>query len=1488
MSCSVRDERGSCFFRGCLVLSLALSVLGCTGRSNETDSVVSARGKLIVDGVSFANTQNASAFGQAAAASVAALIDSSVVNPPSGSTPGTIITRNSDYCTGQPFATEQRFGGDHECSAFFIGGDKFLTAGHCIAPPGVSVPANLGHLDCAGGGAAVVLGWTVDGSNPNGNPSVPADRFYSCAAVVSHGGLMPPELNLPACGPGAPIWPKCSREDPRFDWAVLRVDRAVTAPVTGFAIGTPYEIRAGQTTTVIGYPGGLPQKIDESARVRVPKPLELFSWFEFDADISRGNSGGPVLDRVTNIALGIVSTFPDNQDLDQFAGLCRNHTTCTAGSGVCANGSQATSAWNAFFPPFPNDPGPRPDPIDFESGMSFAIVGDWNGNSTTDALVFVRQASVLLVGVVADGTQTFIPLGILPASGSLPLVAAGDFTGDSLADVVIAADGLSYFLSSADILGFFNSPDATRSFAPSSSLGFLAAGFVSLVSDDVNGDATADIRALSATGAETDFCGSSSGLTTTCAGAGVRIDIEGDGDLDVVQLFRGSGDLVNWRTRRNPTGTVTNATTAPYAEPIIAVAGNFNGDVNASTGLPQREVAFLSGGTPFYLLSMGTSGTGGMVGRPLDGRADYVKLRVDDANQDGIDDIEAVRADGSVRVFLGRPGFADAGGPSTQGIDYEGMPSADPGDGRFMVTSGGRGTDLDHYSMLVQLPSSTSNVSLQIFDGDYGGVYDDFDAAEAFACYALHAAPDGTPPDNPTVGALFIRNETDFDDGVWNDVLTGPPHAEARLGSGQPYFYRLEVYFSSTSACDDVVGEPDATNSIKLRSNGAVIWDTGDLELMPRDLRGDFGGGVFASTIDTDYDGTWDFLVDVGDAVSGEIQLLDRDADRADATIPGSPPQPGLFYDLAPIDPEADFIYTVESPDGPSGNFPDEETLIFDTFGIAEPTRSFGGLWLWHWGNLRAGNDLHIGIRASPARYAATGSRVRRLSPSASRAAEVWRGDSAGLAAGLPIVIGHGAGTVAVTTPAAAVGILGLANGTPLEQLRAELLATKLNLGRARAIGENLPEAHFYGSETIVKDQIAAADELLRQGSAANATVVASATRLLRAGNRGNVSYVPVEVPSPPAPDADPDGDGVDNVHDNCPPVANATQTDGDRNGIGDACDPAPFAECALPRGGGRFTAVFGYHNPFRERVIRGAPANTLTGAVAGAVPPALFRRGEQRRALVVDSAGTPIVWNVLGKTATASLSSPQCSGDDLITLGFPADVVVYGKRELKLADRVNIADCSTSFSRGPIDIGVEARVGEVVTIGSAVLRDRAAVCGVVRANGTITAGNGVTSAGLLSGQANTVPSLDWSVTFPPPSRDVFLAPDATGTLAPGSYGQVTVSSRATLSLSAGSYFFTRLTVEPQGRLVANESGGPVTLHVRTSLVWRGDILQTGGTGLLVGYFGTADVVVERAFAGTLIAPSARVTLASITSPGFVGRFFADRLEARPDALIRR
>ena len=43
-----------------------------------------------------------------------------------------------------------------------------------------------------------------------------------------------------------------------------------------------------------------------------------------------------------------------------------------------------------------------------------------------------------------------------------------------------------------------------------------------------------------------------------------------------------------------------------------------------------------------------------------------------------------------------------------------------------------------------------------------------------------------------------------------------------------------------------------------------------------------------------------------------------------------------------------------------------------------------------------------------------------------------------------------------------------------------------------------------------------------------------------------------------PSSQADLDGDGIVDKADNCPRHANVEQTDGDRDGLGDSCDPLP------------------------------------------------------------------------------------------------------------------------------------------------------------------------------------------------------------------------------------------------------------------------------------------------------------------------------------------
>src|SRR4029077_3242738 len=125
---------------------------------------------------------------------------------------------------------------------------------------------------------------------------------------------------------------------------------------------------------------------------------------------------------------------------------------------------------------------------------------------------------------------------------------------------------------------------------------------------------------------------------------------------------------------------------------------------------------------------------------------------------------------------------------------------------------------------------------------------------------------------------------------------------------------------------------------------------------------------------------------------------------------------------------------------------------------------------------------------------------------------------------------------------------------------------------------------------------------------------------------------------------SDLDGDGVKDLNDNCPTVANADQKDSDSDGVGDACEPQPVLNCVLSRGGNAFTAFFGYvGNPADvERVVVG-PRNQFSPGAPNRGQPTLFASNAQNRAFSVDFNGSPLTWTLKTRSVTASSSSRQC-----------------------------------------------------------------------------------------------------------------------------------------------------------------------------------------------------------------------------------------------------
>lgn len=172
-----------------------------------------------------------------------------------------------DLCEGEPFADQIAPG---SCSATLIDERHLLTAAHCVSTA----------ADCEASSHHWVFGFHVDASGllaPLG-----ADDVYRCARVVV--------------------------SDAREDYSVLELDREVRGrePVdvalheSGLAVGTP--------VTLIGFPDGVPVKVDSGGRVTFSAPGR---YFRATSDAFDSSSGSGVFDGEGRLVGILQRGYPD-------------------------------------------------------------------------------------------------------------------------------------------------------------------------------------------------------------------------------------------------------------------------------------------------------------------------------------------------------------------------------------------------------------------------------------------------------------------------------------------------------------------------------------------------------------------------------------------------------------------------------------------------------------------------------------------------------------------------------------------------------------------------------------------------------------------------------------------------------------------------------------------------------------------------------------------------------------------------------------------------------------------------------------------------------------------------------------------------------------------------------------------------------------------------------------------------------------------------
>jgi hypothetical protein len=239
------------------------------------------------------------------------------------------------------------------------------------------------------------------------------------------------------------------------------------------------------------------------------------------------------------------------------------------------------------------------------------------------------------------------------------------------------------------------------------------------------------------------------------------------------------------------------------------------------------------------------------------------------------------------------------------------------------------------------------------------------------------------------------------------------------------------------------------------------------------------------------------------------------------------------------------------------------------------------------------------------------------------------------------------------------------------------------------------------------------------------------------------------------------------------------------------------------------------------------------------------------------------------------------------------ANVGAAASNTLLVADRAQTTSPTTGFvtlvNTGTVqtEVGTDTKLGNIVSKSPIVIRDRSRVTGDVQSAGTVSLVNGATVSGVVRQNTPITPlqTFSWTVTFPTPGSAVNLEPDQSLVLAPGSYGDVTVKSRATLRLSPGTFFVNSFSIEPQATVVTD--GGPVFLYIATSMNFKGAISAGAfDRNFLVGVVGSGTVFLETPFTGTIVAPNATIRFAPLNPGVYSGSFFGRGIDLQPANVI--
>jgi hypothetical protein len=289
--------------------------------------------------------------------------------------------------------------------------------------------------------------------------------------------------------------------------------------------------------------------------------------------------------------------------------------------------------------------------------------------------------------------------------------------------------------------------------------------------------------------------------------------------------------------------------------------------------------------------------------------------------------------------------------PAAAAMPEVGLPSTSTTDGKFLGLGGqGLQTVTQPSKYFIGVASGETTVSVGVFDGDLGGLWDNHDPLNSVRTeFQLYADPNRTG--DPTGKTLVASATSDqMTENGWRDLYRGPVHQSARAFSGN-HFYLLLVRWTNPAQ------SANEFNGFKIRAEGQLSITPGDWAFVGAPIN--VGVDPAIGSAGNSYAGLWDWFIYVPPGQS-TVQLNECDSDARSGAPAGQPPDDDPSDARVRIAP--DVRYTLFGPNGqlvinapvPSGN---------GACATREaPASSAGGIHRWNWVGVDAHNLIFVRI----------------------------------------------------------------------------------------------------------------------------------------------------------------------------------------------------------------------------------------------------------------------------------------------------------------------------------------------------------------------------------------------------------------------------------------------------------------------------------------------------------------------------------------------